>query len=252
MPGRPVPTQRPLARTSTAAMGLPPNAAGTFSAQTGAQRSRHWRPFGDAALVLQLADFVDETIHSEVVALTQAIRAANLGPDVAVVPAYSTIAVSFDPARRTATALARRLPTAASAAIAAGSATLHAIAVAYDGADLDAACAALGLEPQSLAALHCSQPYLVYATGFLPGFAYLGLLDPRLELPRRPAVRRLPAGAVVAAGRQTAILPAEGLTGWHHLGTTRFRPLDWSRSAPMALQVGDRVRFQRVPDGRPG
>ena len=45
-------------------------------------------------------------------------------------------------------------------------------------------------------------------SGFMPGFAYLGLLPPELDTPRRATPRvRVPAGSVAVAGRQTAVYP---------------------------------------------
>lgn len=114
------------------------------------------------------------------------------------------------------------------------------IAVRYDGADLAAAAATLGLDVDALVALHLGRVYEVKMMGFLPGFAYLGDVDRRLELPRRAEPRRsVPAQSVAIAGTYTAIYPYASPGGWHLLGTApAFRPLD--------IELGDVVRFTRA------
>jgi UPF0271 protein len=114
------------------------------------------------------------------------------------------------------------------------------IAVRYDGADLAAAAATLGLEVDALVALHLGRVYEVKMMGFLPGFAYLGDVDPRLELPRRAEPRRsVPAQSVAIAGTYTAIYPYASPGGWHLHGTApSFRPLD--------IDLGVVVRFTKA------
>jgi UPF0271 protein len=114
------------------------------------------------------------------------------------------------------------------------------IEVRYDGADLASAASSLGLTIDALIALHVGRVYEVKMMGFLPGFAYLGDVDPRLELPRRKEPRRsVPAQSVAIAGTYTAIYPYGSPGGWHLLGTApAFRPFD--------IALGDVVRFTRA------
>jgi biotin-dependent carboxylase-like uncharacterized protein len=84
--------------------------------------------------------------------------------------------------------------------------------------------------------------------GFLPGFAYLGTLDPSIVAPRRAVPRlRVPAGAVGVAGRQTGIYPRESPGGWALLGRTPLAMFDSGSRTPARLAPGDRVRFVPVP-----
>jgi biotin-dependent carboxylase-like uncharacterized protein len=83
--------------------------------------------------------------------------------------------------------------------------------------------------------------------GFLPGFAYLGLLPERLDTPRLPTPRtRVPAGSVAIAGRLTGIYPASTPGGWRILGRATARLFDVSRQPPSLFSPGDRVRFVPV------
>ena len=66
------------------------------------------------------------------------------------------------------------------------------IAVCYDpafGIDLKSISERTHLSIDAVVEAHHSRDYRVLATGFVPGFAYLGETDPRLHLPRLDAHR---------------------------------------------------------------
>lgn len=119
----------------------------------------------------------------------------------------------------------------------------HRVLVRYDGADLAEVASASRLSRAEVVAIHSGAEYEVSSVGFLPGFAYLRALDPRLLLPRRATPRpRVPALSVAIAGPYTAIYPFASPGGWHLLGTAvGFAPFDARDGA--VLSLGDRVRF---------
>jgi 5-oxoprolinase (ATP-hydrolysing) subunit A len=119
----------------------------------------------------------------------------------------------------------------------------HQVEVRYEGADLVEVARASGLLPEEVMAMHAECTYEVAMMGFLPGFAYLRALPPRLVLPRRATPRaRVPALSVAVAGPYSAIYPFASPGGWHLLGVAvGFVPFDAQRGAALAL--GDRVRF---------
>ena len=94
--------------------------------------------------------------------------------------------------------------------------------VCYDrelAPDLEGVAEIAGMTPDEVARCHCAATYLVLATGFAPGFAYLGDLDARIAAPRLPSPRaRVPRGAVGIADRRTGVYPAEGPGGWRLVG----------------------------------
>lgn len=119
--------------------------------------------------------------------------------------------------------------------------------VRYDGPDLPAVAARCGLAPHAVVALHSAGVYRVETMGFLPGFGYLGPLDPRLVVPRRDAPRpRVPAGSVAIAGARTAVYPFASPGGWHLLGSLVGGALFDPVAGP-TLRPGDTVRFRVVP-----
>jgi KipI family sensor histidine kinase inhibitor len=121
----------------------------------------------------------------------------------------------------------------------------HEFAVRYDGPDLEAAAAALGLTPRELVSRHQTGVYAALLTGFLPGFAYLGDVDEALSLPRLPQPRaRVPAGAVAIAGRMTAAYPFPSPGGWNLIGhMDPARLFDVDRAPHATIQALDEVRF---------
>jgi KipI family sensor histidine kinase inhibitor len=120
----------------------------------------------------------------------------------------------------------------------------HRIPVDYNGSDLDEVAERTGVSRDDVISRHSSREYHVLALGFLPGWAYLGPLDPALRLPRRTTPRtRIPAGSVAIAGAQTGVYPRVSPGGWHLLGTTDVVLFDVDRERPSLFRPGDRVRF---------
>jgi UPF0271 protein len=122
----------------------------------------------------------------------------------------------------------------------------HVIRARYDGADLEELGAQLAMSPGAVASLHAAPAYVVRFLGFLPGFAYLGSVDPRLVVPRRATPRaRVEAGVIGIAAAYTGVYPFASPGGWHLVGhAVDFRAFDRERGALLAL--GDRVRFEVV------
>lgn len=211
-------------------------------------------PLGDRATLLTLEGDREEC-NRRIARLTAMLLAESRGESpraiVDVAPAMVSVAAFFDPQVITAREVERRLLALADRVADGGApdtpGRLHVVPVTYDGIDLAAVAARLGLEPDDVVRRHAGREYRVRFLGFAPGFAYLGPLDPSLIVARRTDPRRrVAAGSVAIAGDQTAIYPLDTPGGWQILGRTGVRPFDPSRSPPSLFAVGDRVRFEAV------
>ena len=208
-------------------------------------------PLGDGAVMLSLGDRVDRALNERVHQVAAAIRAAGLPWVHDVVPAYAAVAVHYDPlhtdyaaAERAVAELARL---ALRGAVEPALPREHLVPVRYDGPDLTEVARRTGLTEAEVIARHTAPAYTVYMLGFVPGFAYLGDLDPALVLERRHAPRTsVRAGSVAIAGHQTAIYPLEVPGGWHLIGCTELRPFRADVSPPCVFAPGDVVRFVAV------
>jgi KipI family sensor histidine kinase inhibitor len=113
-----------------------------------------------------------------------------------------------------------------------------------DGPDLDIVARHTGLSTREVIERHSQGKYIVYFIGFMPGFAYMGGLEPALATPRRDQPRlSIPAGSVGIGGEQTGIYPMTSPGGWQLLGRTALQLFDPSQTPPTLLRPGDRVRF---------
>lgn len=114
-----------------------------------------------------------------------------------------------------------------------------------DGPDLDALCESLEMSRNELIVLHCRDEYRVEMIGFTPGFAYVGGLDQRLDVPRLAHPRQhVAAGSIGIAGGRTGVYALPGPGGWPIIGRTPMRLYDPHAPQPFRLQPGARVRFE--------
>jgi UPF0271 protein len=201
-------------------------------------------PFGDTAWRARLPEASDGASRR---ALLEALRALPDVVDVVVSEQHALVVLGegapLDDAREGITRALAGTSDATAATAARSEVREHVVHARYDGADLAEVAAASGLAAADVVARHTGAVYEVAFLGFLPGFAYLRGLDPRLVLPRRATPRtRVPALSVAVAGPYTGVYPFAAPGGWHLLGTALgFAPFHALTGAAMA--PGDRVRF---------
>jgi inhibitor of KinA len=167
-------------------------------------------------------------------------------------PAYCSLLVSFDACvvdhAQVETALRSYEKRAQKIALPAP--RLVEIPVCYGGEfgpDMEKVAAAHRLKPERIIELHSSQTYHAYFLGFAPGFAYLGDLPDSLATPRLATPRKkVPAGSVGVAGKQTAMYPFATPGGWNLLGRTPLRMFQLDREPMELVDVGDEVRFRPI------
>ena len=207
-------------------------------------------PAGDRGLVAVCGAEIAPRIGDRVAALDCAVKAARLRGVVETVPAFASLLVQYDPLQTDYDTLA--------AVIRPLAAQLHAdrrrggrvitIPVCYGGEygpDLGFVARHAGLSEEEVVRRHTAPRYRIYMLGFLPGFPYLGGLDPALFTPRLENPRTaIPAGAVGIGGQQTGIYPMASPGGWQLIGRTPLRLFAPDR--PPRYAAGDEICFEAV------
>jgi KipI family sensor histidine kinase inhibitor len=212
-------------------------------------------PAGDSALVVEFEATIDPVVNARALAVATSLRRAELPGVRDVVTAYRSVSVQFDPLRTDLERVAAGLRMFASEAAEhpAADGPVVAIPVCYGGAfgpDLGEVARLSGFDEAEVVRRHVATLYRVYMLGFVPGFAYLGVVDEAIAAPRRASPRlRVPSGSVGIAGRQTGVYPLETPGGWRLIGRTFVKPFDAARDDPFLVRTGDRVRFHPIsPD----
>ena len=200
-----------------------------------------------------MGNCIDEQLNTRALAIYDWLGVHRFEGIIDRIAAYSSVSVFFDPTLvDDRTAISEWLLEAwrQTAAISVEPERREVrIPVCYEGEyapDLEAVARQKGLSSREVIALHCSIPYRIYMIGFLPGFPYLGKVDPRLEVPRK--IRPVPviAGGVGIAGLQTGIYSLNSPGGWQIIGRTPIRLFDRDADPPVLLRTGDRIRFYPV------
>ena len=217
-------------------------------------RQAQIRDAGDSALLLELDAVIDPDVNARAVGIARAIAGGRFAGVRDVIPTYRSVAVHFDPLATDVAALTEAMLEAVDAAPEARDGALVEVPVSYggdDGPDLRDVAAFAGLSESDVIDRHCAVEYRVFMLGFLPGYAYMGIVDEAIAAPRKTTPRtRVPAGSVGIAGRQTGIYPRQSPGGWQLIGRTSVPVFDPSRDPASLFAPGDRVRF--VPGDRTG
>jgi len=209
-------------------------------------------PAGDSALIVEFEDRIDASVNARALAVAEQLRAQPSAGVRDVVPTYRSVAVFFDPLRTKYDGLLELLEDEAERLEegSPGQPTSFRIPVCYGGElgpDLETVARQAKMSPEQAVAVHSGETYRVFMIGFLPGFAYMGLVDPRIAAPRHAMPRlRVAKGSVGIAGRQTGIYPADTPGGWQLVGRTPVQPFDLNRPSPCLFQAGDSVQFVPV------
>jgi inhibitor of KinA len=227
-------------------------------------------PLGDSALIVRVRerfeDAPDQTL-SEVLRTFRRLQDAAIPGVTELAPAYTTVAVFFDPivvanaAPKLDQALDRLMERVREVVAADANrgrrvrstrsdARSIEIPVCYDAQfalDLDHVASQAKLTPTKVVDLHSRAEYRVSCIGFVPGFPFLVGLPKELSTPRRATPRKeIPAGSVAIGGAQTGIYPLRSPGGWNLIGRTPLRLFDPEKTPPAFLHAGDRVRFRAI------
>ena len=219
---------------------------------TSAAEGARFQRASDQSLLIYFGHQITLDAHHRIRKLLRLLEIEPIAGVRNLHPAYCSVLVKFDPLKwryeELAEILARYIGRLADVSL--PEPRQVEIPVCYGGEhgpDLIEVASMLGITPERVIELHSSVTYLVYFLGFVPGFAYLGelpqaLVTSRLATPRR----RVPAGSVGIAGRQTGVYPFATPGGWRLLGRTPISLFQPDRDELSALSIGDRARFTPI------
>ncbi|CAM3883575.1 5-oxoprolinase subunit PxpB [Alkalicoccus chagannorensis] len=214
--------------------------------------SMEMQPLGDAAVRVPFGSVISEEVHEAIRRFCAVLQEKKDPAVIEWVPAYCAVTVFYDPLHwsyeEAAAAMAVWKTEAEDVPLAAPKRWL--IPVCYGsgyGPDLSDTAEHCGMTEQEVIDRHTRAEYRIYMLGFIPGFPYLGGMDPAIAVERRRTPRqKVSAGAVGIAGEQTGIYPLQSPGGWQLIGQTPVRLYDRNRQSLVLMQAGDRLRFSRI------
>ncbi|XOZ34811.1 5-oxoprolinase subunit PxpB [Halomonadaceae bacterium KBTZ08] len=205
---------------------------------------------GADAWIVRLAERIDPANRRWINGFSRDCRHAFGNALVELVPSYTTVLVQYDPWQLSDVTsrerLERLLAQLAPDEDEAGGRLVD-IPVWYDvsvGPELALIAQRNGWSAQQVAEAHAATEYQVFALGFVPGFAFMGLVEPQLATPRLATPReQVPRGSIAIAEHQTSAYPQVTPGGWNLIGRTPLTLFDANRDPMTVLETGDRVRF---------
>jgi inhibitor of KinA len=217
-------------------------------------------PLGDAAITVDFGNVIDEKINKEVIARFKQLQEQPLPGMIEAAPAYSSLTVYYN-----VTALKKK--TASGQTVFEWvkqqleerlqqpglqndmTERLVKIPVCYEhefALDIQHLAKTKNIPVDEVIQIHTSKTYKFYMMGFLPGFAYMGEVNEKIIMPRKPQPVNIETGSVGIAGKQTGIYPLHSPGGWQIIGRTPLKLFDASREEPTLLRAGDMVQFYSI------
>ena len=173
-------------------------------------------PVGDRAISIDFGQVIDPTINRHIRQTIERIKALQLEGIIELVPTYCALLVEYDAMLYSYSEICNIIePTLEEGMTDTTNelVTVVEVPTVYGGEfgpDLSFVASHNHLSEDEVISIHSGTDYLVYMLGFIPGFTYLGGMDPRIATPRLSSPRTLiPAGSVGIAGEQTGTYPSD-------------------------------------------
>ena len=124
------------------------------------------------------------------------------------------------------------------------------VPVNYDlefGIDLERLSELTKLTIDEIINTHLQTDFYVYMLGFMPGFPYMGDLDPKVYSKRLVTPRvEIPQGSVIIVEQFCAIYPYKSPGGWNIIGRTPVKLFDQNKTNSSLINPGDTVKFKKI------
>ena len=212
-------------------------------------------PVGDRAISIDFGQVIDPTINRHIRQTIERIKELQLDGIIELVPTYCALLVEYDAMLYSYSEICNIIePTLEEGMTNTTNelVTVVEVPTVYGGefgTDLRFVASHNHLSEDEVISIHSGTDYLVYMLGFIPGFTYLGGMDPRIATPRLSSPRTLiPAGSVGIAGEQTGTYPSDSPGGWQIIGRTPVTMYDMSKAQAALLKAGDYVRYVPIDE----
>lgn len=212
-------------------------------------------PVGDRAISIDFGQVIDPTINRHIRQTIERIKELQLDGIIELVPTYCALLVEYDAMLYSYSDICNIIePTLEEGMTDTTNelVTVVEVPTVYGGEfgpDLSFVASHNHLSEDEVISIHSGTNYLVYMLGFIPGFTYLGGMDPRIATPRLSSPRTLiPAGSVGIAGEQTGTYPSDSPGGWQIIGRTPVTMYDMSKAQAALLKAGDYVRYVPIDE----
>ena len=215
---------------------------------------------GETALIIDFGNTIDESINKLVHSLFYQLQNDPIPGMIEAVPGYSSLTIYYDilfirnKLNKQTTAfewvsesLKKFIP---KENIETGDPQiLIKVPVCYEieyAPDLGFIASQNKISPDEVIYLHTSTTYHIYMLGFLPGFAYMGMVDEKISSSRKQKPVFVEAGSIGIAGKQTGIYPFRSQGGWQIIGRTPLKLFDKEKINPVLFKAGDKVQFYSI------
>ncbi len=214
-----------------------------------------FRNAGDSGLIVEFGNHQSDAISNAVLAFDSRLRAEAIDGISETASTIRSVLVRYDPLDLAPDRLRARLSALLEERdwLSAGppeGRSLWRLPALYGGEagpDLEETAQLLGASESALAEEHASARQRVLMLGFAPGFAYLGGLPERWNVPRLEQVKpAVPPGSLSVAVRQTTLCATVIPTGWRTIARTPFLNFDLRRDPAFFMEAGDEVRFEPI------
>ena len=209
---------------------------------------------GDAAIVCDFGDEVNQQVNNEVIKLFQYIKkknSLNILPGILnCTPSYNKLLISFD-LRLTSSKEIHNFINSVDLTILKLDQKVKEwiIPICYNyELDLKNIVKELKLSKEEIINYHLNTTFFIYMIGFVPGHPFMGDLNPKLFLNRLKTPRvKVPEGSVGIVEKFCNIYPYESPGGWNILGRTPLKLFDnKNKTKPCLLSPGDTVKFKSI------
>lgn len=207
---------------------------------------------GDSAIVMEFGDTIEKETNARIAAVVESLKNKNIDGIMDILPTYRSILINYDPVKISYGEMVEILKglSKSDKANQSDEVRLIEIPTLYGkeyGPDIEFVAENANLSVDEVIKIHSGTDYLVYMMGFIPGFTYLGGLDPRIATPRLKSPRlKIEPGSVGIAGNQTGMYPLESPGGWQLIGRTPLKLYDDTKEPPVFIQAGDYIRYVSI------